>query len=112
MNNFNQEIRYRLLKILETEGSLTQRDMAGRMGVSLGKVNYCMNELVKKGFVKVNRFKDAQNKAKYAYLLTPGGMEEKARVTVRFLRAKMKEYEQIKKEIETLSREIPDGINV
>lgn len=112
MNNLNQEIRYRLLKILESEGNLTQRQMAQKMGISLGKVNYCLGELVKKGLIKVNRFKDAEKKLRYFYILTPGGIEERADLTVRFLKSKLKEYEQIKKEIEALSREVSDGIKV
>jgi EPS-associated MarR family transcriptional regulator len=109
MNNFNQEIHYRLLKILGSDNhNLTQREMAVQMGISLGKLNYCLAELVKKGFVKMNRFKDAENKLRYLYILTPRGIEEKAAITLRFLKRKMEEYEQIKQEIMRLSREISD----
>jgi len=103
---YEQEIRYRLLKILSQDSSLTQREMSRRMGISLGKLNYCVTELAKKGFVKIHRFKDSSNKTKYIYLLTPRGVEEKARVTLSFLRRKLREYEEIKRQIQELSQEI------
>jgi EPS-associated MarR family transcriptional regulator len=106
MNSFEQEIRYRLLKILTQESTLTQRDMAERMGISLGKVNYCLSELAKKGLIKVHRFKSAKNKIPYTYVLTPRGLEEKARLTVNFLRRKISEYEEIKRQIRELALEI------
>ena len=100
------EINYKLLKLLETNPNLTQRQMAEEMGLSLGKFNYCLKELVKKGVVKVERFKSSDNKAGYMYLLTPSGLEVKARVTASFLRRKMQEYEEIKQEIEALKEEV------
>ena len=107
MNNaYEQEIRYRLLKILSAKSNLTQREMARRMGISLGKVNYCLSELAKKGFLKVNRFKESGRKIQYMYLLTPKGMEEKARITLDFLRRKVREYEEIKKQIRELYYEL------
>jgi len=106
MNSYEHEIRYRLLKILSEDSSLTQREMSGRMGISLGKLNYCLTELARKGFVKIHRFKDSKNKTKYVYLLTPRGLEEKARVTLSFLKRKVREYEEIKRQIKELSREI------
>jgi EPS-associated MarR family transcriptional regulator len=104
--NDDQEIRYRLFKLLDDDPNLTQRQMAGEMGISLGKFNYCLNELVKKGFVKISRFKSSQNKAAYMYLLTPRGLEEKTKITVHFLKRKMSEYEKIKHEIKELKREV------
>ena len=107
MNNpFEQEIRYRLLKILSRETSFTQREMAKKMGISLGKVNYSLSELAKKGLIKVTRFKSAKNKIPYAYVLTPHGLEEKARLTVSFLKRKILEYEEIKRQIRELAREV------
>ena len=107
MNNpFEQEIHYRLLKVLSNDGNLTQRQMAQEMGISLGKVNFCLSKLAQKGFVKVNRFKGSNNKLKYIYVLTPRGLEEKARITLSFLRRKMKEYEEIKRQIHQLTREV------
>ena len=103
---YEQEIRYRLLKILSQETNLTQREMAKKMGISLGKVNYCLSELTRKGFIKINRFKSSSNKMRYIYVLTPHGLEEKGRLTLSFLRTKMLEYEEIKKQIRDLSREV------
>lgn len=107
-NDFEQEIRYRLLKVLSQDASLSQREMAAKMGVSLGKVNYCLAELAKKGSIKINRFKDSRNKLQYLYVLTPQGIEEKALLTLRFLRRKMSEYSEIKRQIRELAREAHD----
>ena len=107
-NQIEQEIRYRLLKILSQESNLTQREMAKRMGISLGKVNFCLSELAKKGLIKVNRFKSAKNKIPYTYILTPRGIEERASLTVSFLRIKIREYEEIKRQIRELTAEIEE----
>jgi EPS-associated MarR family transcriptional regulator len=106
MNTHDQEIRYRLLKILTQESNLSQRDMAKKMGISLGKVNYCVSELAKRGLIDVIRFKSAKNKIPYTYVLTPRGMKEKARLTVNFLRRKVAEYEEIQRQIMELTREV------
>jgi EPS-associated MarR family transcriptional regulator len=109
MNNpHEQEIRYRLLKILSQESNLTQRDMAKEMGISLGKVNYCLSELAKRGLIDVIRFKSAKNKIPYTYVLTPRGMKEKARLTVNFLKRKVSEYEEIKRQIRELAQEVKE----
>jgi EPS-associated MarR family transcriptional regulator len=105
-NRYEQEIRYRLLKVLSQDSNLSQRDMAKRMGISLGKVNYCLSELAKKGLIKVNRFKSAKNKIPYTYMLTPIGLEEKAKLTVTFLKRKLSEYEEIKRQIKELAGEV------
>lgn len=96
---------YGLLKTLEDNPSLSQRDLAKRLGVSLGKVNFCLNALIEKGCLKVNNFRNSDNKLAYAYLLTPQGVEQKARMTVEFLQIKMREYERLRAEIEELKRE-------
>ena len=103
---YEQEIRYRLLKILSKDPNITQREMAKRMGISLGKVNYCISELAKKGFIKVSRFKGSRNKIQYIYILTPRGLEEKARVTLSFLRRKISEYEEIRRQIRDIALEV------
>ena len=108
--NDDHEIRYRIFKLLSDNPSLTQRQMAEQMGISLGKFNYCLNELVQKGFVKVNRFKSSQNKAAYMYILTPRGLEEKTKVTVLFLKKKIQEFEKIKQQIEEISSEVEDAV--
>jgi EPS-associated MarR family transcriptional regulator len=105
-DTFNQEVRYRLLKVLSHDAGLTQREMAGKMGISLGKVNYCLSELARKGFIKIKRFKDSQNKFQYLYHLTPRGLEAKAGLTISFLKQKMSEYSKIKRQIKELAREI------
>jgi len=102
---FDDTTSYGLLKTLEDNPSLSQRDLAKRLGISLGKVNFCLNALVEKGCLKVNNFRNSDNKLAYAYLLTPHGVEEKARMTVRFLKYKMQEYEQLRAEIKELKRE-------
>ena len=110
MNNTREiEIRYFLLRLLEENPQLSQRQMARRLGVSLGKFNYCLAELVKKGVVKVERFKEARKKIAYLYLLTPHGLEEKARITSRFLKIKLQEYEEIKQLIQQLHSEEESG---
>lgn len=96
---------YGLLKTLEDNPSLSQRDLAKRLGISLGKVNFCLNALVAKGCLKVNNFRNSNNKLAYSYLLTPQGIEEKARMTVAFLKYKTQEYERLRAEIEDLKRE-------
>ena len=107
-----QEIRYRLLKLLAEEPQIRQRDMADKMGVSVGVVNYCLRELARKGLIKINRFKSAKDKIPYTYALTPRGIEERSRITVNFLKSKIREYEEIKRQISLLSREVEEhGLN-
>jgi len=100
------ETHYRLLKILNQDPELSQRALAERIGISLGRVNYCLSELVAKGWVKVNRFKNNRNKVAYAYLLTPRGIEEKTRLTLHFLKLKAEEYELIRQQIKELHQEL------
>jgi EPS-associated MarR family transcriptional regulator len=100
-----EDLRYKLLKLLAEEPQISQRDLAGRLGISVGKTNYCLGALVDKGLVKINNFRRANNKLAYAYFLTPRGIEEKARVTVSFLQRKMREYAELQDEIEVLRRE-------
>lgn len=100
------EINYKLLKLLAANSNLTQRQMAAEMGLSLGKFNFCLKELVKAGIVKIDRFTTSDNKAGYMYLLTPRGVEEKTKITANFLKRKMQEYEKIKQEIVILKQEV------
>jgi EPS-associated MarR family transcriptional regulator len=101
----NDETRYRILKLLEADPQASQRRIADELGISLGRVNYCLQALIKKGLVKANNFRNSANKRAYLYLLTPRGIEERARVTARFLRVKLDEYEILKRELEELQRE-------
>lgn len=100
------EYRYKVLKLLAENPNLSQRDLARELGISLGKVNYCIQALIEKGMVKAGNFKSSQNKQAYAYLLTPKGIEDKARVTARFLNRKLVEYEVLQSEIERLREEV------
>lgn len=97
--------RYRLLRRLADNPGATQRELAQELGISVGKVNYCLKALIGRGLLKINNFRASGNKRAYVYYLTPKGAEEKARVTVRFLRQKMAEYEILKKEIQELRGE-------
>jgi EPS-associated MarR family transcriptional regulator len=101
----DETTHYGLLKTLEENPGLSQRDLAKRLGVSLGKINFCLNALVAKGSVKINNFRNSDNKLAYAYLLTPSGVEQKARMTVEFLQVKVQEYERLRAEIAELKRE-------
>ena len=101
----NDETRYRILKMLQADPQASQRRIADELGISLGRVNYCLRALVRKGLVKVNNFRSSTHKRAYLYLLTPRGIEERARVTARFLRVKLDEFEILKRELEELQRE-------
>lgn len=102
----SEEYRYKLLKLLAARPNVSQRELARELGISLGKANYCLTALINKGWVKAQNFKNSDNKRAYAYLLTPGGIEEKTQVTFSFLRRKMAEYETLRSEIEDLRHEV------
>ena len=102
---YEQEIRYKLLKLLSTNANLSQREMAKRTGISLGKTNYVLTELANKGIIKIKRFKSARNKIPYTYMLTSHGLEEKARITTNFLKRKLAEYKEIKRQIKEIAKE-------
>ena len=99
----NKQNKYQLLKSLEQDANLTQRQLSKELGISLGKVNYCLQSLIQKGFVKINNFKNSNHKIQYSYLLTPTGIEEKTKLTIEFLKTKTIEYEALKKEVEKLT---------
>ena len=99
----NKQSKYQLLKSLEQDANLTQRQLSTELGISLGKVNYCLQSLIQKGFVKINNFKNSKHKIQYSYLLTPTGIEEKTKLTIEFLKTKTIEYEALKKEVEKLT---------
>jgi EPS-associated MarR family transcriptional regulator len=100
-----RDIHLDLLRKLESNPEYTQRELSQEMGVSLGKVNYCIRKLTEKGLVKITNFKQNPKKMGYAYLLTPKGIEEKARLTLSFLKRKVIEFEILKKEINELKLE-------
>ena len=85
---------------------MTQRELARELGISLGKANYCLKTLINKGMVKAKNFKNSNNKRAYLYILTPKGIETKAKISVKFLRRKINEYEALKLEIEQLKTEL------
>lgn len=103
------DTRFRILRVLQQNPNVTQRDIADGLGVSLGSVNYVLNALIEKGLVKARNFRNSQNKIRYAYYLTPKGVSEKARLTAGFLRRKLSEYEALKAEIKALEEEMHAG---
>ena len=105
MSIISEENRYKLLKLLHENPEMNQRQIASTLGLSLGKVNFCLKALVEKGSVKVSNFSKSSNKKAYIYLLTLRGIEEKAKVTFDFLDRKKQEYENLKSEIEELQDE-------
>jgi len=102
----DNEIRLKLLKLLKDEPQLTQREMNKKMGVSLGKINYCISVLVEKGMIRVECFKMHKSRSTYLYRLTPKGFKELASLTLSFLKFKIQEYDKIKLEIKVLSEQI------
>ena len=98
----NQQSKYQLLKSLEQDANLTQRQLSEELGISLGKVNYCLKSLIQRGFVKINNFKNSNHKLQYSYLLTPKGIEEKTKLTIEFLKVKTEEYNALKEEVERI----------
>ena len=107
----NKNVQLELLRKLESNPFSTQRELSQEMGISLGKVNYCMQKLTTKGWVKLTNFSRSSNKFGYAYLLTPSGVEEKSRLTFSFLKRKLIEYEVLKKEINALQLESEEMAN-
>jgi EPS-associated MarR family transcriptional regulator len=103
------DVHYKLMRLLEANPEMSQRDLARELGISLGKANYCLQALIKKGWVKATNFTNSQNKAAYMYLLTARGLEEKASLTVEFLQIKMQEYEALRAEIKQMRREAKAG---
>lgn len=100
------EVHLKILRHLDENPDVNQRELARALGVSLGKANYCLKALIEKGFVKAQNFRNSDNKRAYLYVLTPEGLEAKMRISVAFLRRKMQEYEQLKQEIEALREDV------
>ena len=95
----NNQDELNVMRKINENPNLTQRDLAEELGFSLGKLNYCLKELKIKGFIKMNNFKKSKNKMKYIYVLTPGGIAAKTKLTLNFMKRKMQEYDELKKEI-------------
>jgi EPS-associated MarR family transcriptional regulator len=99
------EFRYKIMQLVEANPSVTQREVASRLGISVGKTNFCLKALIDKGVLKATSFCNSRNKRAYAYVLTPSGIEEKALLTLRFLKKKREEYEVIQREIAELTEQ-------
>ena len=106
--NIETEEVLKLLREINKSPEMTQRELSLSLGISLGKVNFLIKALIDKGHIKVDNFKKSNNKSAYLYYLTPKGVEEKAKITYRFLRRKMNEYEQLEKDIRQLRQEVSD----
>lgn len=99
------EFRYKILKSVSDNPEISQRELARQLGISLGRANYCLQALIDKGILKASNFRNNNNKLAYMYLLTPDGVELKARITLQYLKYKLEEYEALQAEIEELRRE-------
>jgi EPS-associated MarR family transcriptional regulator len=99
------EYRYKILKLVQSRPDISQRELAQQLGISLGKVNFCLKAMINVGLVKVSNFRNSKKKSAYMYLLTPRGIEEKAVITMRFLKSKTEEYRVLEAEIEELRRD-------
>ena len=106
--DLHEESHLKVLRVLESNPDINQRELAEAVGVSLGKLNFCLKALMERGFVKAQNFRNNQNKLSYYYLLTPSGVAAKAEITARFLKRKLAEYEALKSEIEALKEEMAD----
>ncbi len=95
----NDPDQFNVLRKINSNPNLSQRDLANELNLSLGKINYCLKALKSKGLVKIQNFNKSRNKMGYAYILTPRGISEKTKITINFMKRKMKEYEELKKEI-------------
>ncbi len=104
--NLQEDTHFRIMRILQDNPDFTQRELADQLGMSVGGLNYCLNALIAKGFVKMQNFQQSKNKFKYVYLLTPQGIAEKVALASRFLQRKMQEYEALKVEIEEIQADI------
>ncbi|WP_411976623.1 MarR family EPS-associated transcriptional regulator [Sulfitobacter faviae] len=106
----SEDIRFRMMRALEVDPKLSQRDLARSLGISLGVVNYCLKGLIEKGQVKVGNFRASGNKLRYTYVLTPRGVLAKAKLTKAFLKRRMAEHDALIAEIEALKREIDSEV--
>lgn len=105
-NVLHEESHLKVLRLLECDPSMSQRELSVALGISLGKTNYCVKALLDKGLLKVNNFRNSHNKLAYAYLLTPAGFAARAELTAQFLKHKIREYENLRLEIEHLQSEV------
>ncbi len=106
LKTIDLDLHFRILHILEDNPDISQRDIAQKLGISLGGVNYCLKALINIGHIKIDNFNKNPKKIGYIYLLTPKGISEKVRLTSGFLKRKMDEYHSLKKEIESLQSKL------
>ena len=97
--NKNQENEFQLLRQINRQPKVSQRQLAKNLGMSLGKLNYCIKALKEKGFLKISNFRNNPNKMNYLYVLTPKGISEKSKMTINFMKMKMQEYDELKSEL-------------
>ena len=102
----SDDLRHEIFRALNEHPNINQRELASRLGISLGKMNYCLQALIGKGWVKARNFKNSKNKLAYAYFITPAGIEEKARLTFRYLKRKLKEHDELVRVIDELKDEV------
>ncbi|QFS84841.1 MarR family protein (plasmid) [Roseivivax sp. THAF40] len=102
----NEDVRFRVMRAVEQNPNVSQRELSDQLGVSLGIINYCLHGLVEKGHIKIRNFRASPNKLRYAYVLTPAGIAERVSLTKRFLKRRMAEYDALQAEIEALQEEL------
>lgn len=106
LKSINPDIHFKMLSTLEDDPTITQRELAKEIGISLGAVNFCLKALIEIGHIKINNFQKNSNKSSYLYLLTPKGISKKANLTTNFLKRKIKEYEELKNEIHRIQQKL------
>ena len=103
-SKLNDEEHLNIIRKISKDSSLSQREISSELGISLGKVNYCLKSLKDKGLIKIKNFSKSKDKVRYLYVLTPKGIAEKTKITIKFMKRKMQEYDEIKKEIKKDSK--------
>jgi len=111
-DTLQEDVRFRVLRLLQDNPEMSQRQLAEAVGISVGTVHYVLSALVEKGLIKLGNFSASRDKRRYAYLLTPGGVAEKAALTRNFLKRKRKEFEALKAEIEAVQAEMELGADM
>ena len=111
-SQLQEDTYFRVLRMLQGNPDMTQREIAEKLGISTSGLNYCLKALIDKGWVKVQNFSPSKNKFSYIYVLTPQGIAEKAVLTGRFLKRKLQEYETLRAEIEVLQSDVEKPISL
>jgi EPS-associated MarR family transcriptional regulator len=111
-DKLKEDVRFRILRLLEDNPQMSQRALSRELGISLGAVNFCLNALIEKGQLKISNLRASNKKLRYAYILTPKGVAEKTALTSQFLQRKLKEYDALKAEIESLQEDLKLGADM